>query len=49
MGPSDLEQLCPDWQERDAYLSGPTEMLDAFRGNQLPEDDRAFLLARLLR
>ena len=30
MGPADLEKLCPDWQERDAYLSGPSEMLDAF-------------------
>jgi ferredoxin-NADP reductase len=30
MGPDDLEKLCPDWQERDAYLSGPSEMLDAF-------------------
>jgi serine phosphatase RsbU (regulator of sigma subunit)/pSer/pThr/pTyr-binding forkhead associated (FHA) protein len=28
---------------------GLTEMLDAFRGDQLPEDDRAFVLARLLR
>ncbi|MDQ6744649.1 MAG: ferredoxin reductase [Actinomycetota bacterium] len=30
MGPGDLEQLCPDWREREAYLSGPSEMLDAF-------------------
>lgn len=30
MGPEDLEQLCPDWREREAYLSGPSEMLDAF-------------------
>ena len=30
MGPEDLEQLCPDWREREAYISGPNEMLDAF-------------------
>jgi ferredoxin-NADP reductase len=30
MGPGDLERLCPDWRERHTYLSGPTEMLDAF-------------------
>ena len=30
MGPNDLERLCPDWRERDLYISGPAEMLDAF-------------------
>jgi ferredoxin-NADP reductase len=30
MGPPDLERLCPDWREREAYVSGPNEMLDAF-------------------
>jgi stearoyl-CoA 9-desaturase NADPH oxidoreductase len=30
MGPDDLDRLCPDWRERDTYISGPTEMLDAF-------------------
>src|SRR5436305_14620567 len=30
MGPDDLDRLCPDWNERDTYLSGPSEMLDAF-------------------
>jgi stearoyl-CoA 9-desaturase NADPH oxidoreductase len=30
MGPADLERLCPDWREREAYVSGPNEMLDAF-------------------
>jgi ferredoxin-NADP reductase len=30
MGPEDLDRLCPDWKERDAYISGPAEMLDAF-------------------
>jgi stearoyl-CoA 9-desaturase NADPH oxidoreductase len=30
MGPADLDRLCPDWQDRDTYISGPNEMLDAF-------------------
>src|SRR3954454_15102452 len=29
MGPEDLERLCPDWRERDTFLSGPAEMIDA--------------------
>jgi ferredoxin-NADP reductase len=30
MGPADLQRLCPDWRERETYISGPNEMLDAF-------------------
>ncbi len=30
MGPADLDRVCPDWREREVYLSGPNEMLDAF-------------------
>jgi ferredoxin-NADP reductase len=30
MGPADLDRLCPDWRERETFISGPTEMLDAF-------------------
>jgi ferredoxin-NADP reductase len=30
MGPADLDRLCPDWQQRDTFISGPDEMLDAF-------------------
>jgi ferredoxin-NADP reductase len=30
MGPADLQRLCPDWQERETYISGPNEMLEAF-------------------
>ena len=30
MGPGDLDRLCPDWREREAYISGPSDMLDAF-------------------
>jgi ferredoxin-NADP reductase len=29
MGPGDLDTLCPDWREREAFISGPAEMLDA--------------------
>lgn len=28
MGPGDLDRLCPDWRERETYISGPAEMLD---------------------
>ena len=27
--PGDLEELCPDWREREAFVSGPGELLDA--------------------
>jgi ferredoxin-NADP reductase len=30
MEPGDLERLCPDWRDRESYLSGPSDMLDAF-------------------
>jgi ferredoxin-NADP reductase len=30
MGPGDLDRLCPDWKDREAYISGPNDMLDAF-------------------
>jgi ferredoxin-NADP reductase len=30
MGPADLDRLCPDWRERETFISGPTEMLDDF-------------------
>jgi len=30
MRPGDLDRLCPDWREREAYISGPNDMLDAF-------------------
>jgi stearoyl-CoA 9-desaturase NADPH oxidoreductase len=28
--PEDLDDLCPDWRERDAFLSGPRDMIDTF-------------------
>jgi ferredoxin-NADP reductase len=30
MGPADLDRLCPDWREREMFISGPNEMLDDF-------------------
>ncbi|WP_420752687.1 ferredoxin reductase [Rhodococcus sp. O3] len=29
MQPAELDALCPDWREREAFVSGPGEMLDA--------------------
>lgn len=29
ISPEDLEEICPDWREREAFHSGPGEMLDA--------------------
>jgi ferredoxin-NADP reductase len=29
MGPADLDDLCPDWRERETFLSGPAELIDA--------------------
>jgi ferredoxin-NADP reductase len=29
LAPADLDRLCPDWREREAFVSGPGEMLDA--------------------
>jgi len=29
MTPEDLEQICPDWRDRETFLSGPADMLDA--------------------
>jgi ferredoxin-NADP reductase len=30
IGPGDLDRLCPDWRQRETYISGPNDMLDAF-------------------
>jgi ferredoxin-NADP reductase len=27
--PADLDDLCPDWRDREAFVSGPSDMLDA--------------------
>jgi hypothetical protein len=28
MSPADLDELCPDWRERETFASGPSELLD---------------------
>jgi ferredoxin-NADP reductase len=30
LSPDQLDELCPDWKDREAFLCGPAEMLDAF-------------------
>jgi stearoyl-CoA 9-desaturase NADPH oxidoreductase len=30
IAPADLDELCPDWRERETFLCGPAEMIDAF-------------------
>src|SRR4051812_37230829 len=39
MTPEDLEHLCPDWREREAFLSGPGDMLDALTEHWEAEAD----------
>src|SRR5919199_175239 len=38
--PEDLDRLCPDWREREAFISGPGEMLDAMEEHWEREGDR---------
>jgi len=40
LAPEDLERLCPDWREREAFLSGPADMLDAMAAYWEREGDR---------
>jgi stearoyl-CoA 9-desaturase NADPH oxidoreductase len=43
ISPADLDGLCPDWREREAFLSGPPEMLEAISEHwkqQLGDCDR---------
>ena len=37
--PAQLDELCPDWRERDAFVSGPGEMLDALVQHWRAEGD----------
>jgi len=38
--PGDLDELCPDWRERETFLSGPSEMLDAMEEHWKEHGDR---------
>ena len=37
--PADLDELCPDWREREAFISGPAELLDALSEHWEREGD----------
>jgi ferredoxin-NADP reductase len=39
IAPPDLDHLCADWRERDAFASGPGEMLDALAAHWRQEGD----------
>ena len=39
IGPADLDDLCPDWREREAFVSGPGELLDALAEHWEREGD----------
>src|SRR4051794_2259864 len=45
MTPADLDRLCSDWREREAFLSGPRELLDALiaHGDEHGDSDRLHL------
>ena len=36
---ADLDELCPDWREREAFLSGPRDMIDAMEEHWKREGD----------
>lgn len=39
LAPADLDRVCPDWRERDAFASGPGEMLDELRAHWQEQGD----------
>jgi ferredoxin-NADP reductase len=39
MAPEHLDELCPDWREREAFVSGPGELLDALQEHWEREAD----------
>jgi stearoyl-CoA 9-desaturase NADPH oxidoreductase len=43
MTPEDLDELCPDWTERTAYISGPPELLEALEEHWTEHGDRELL------
>jgi ferredoxin-NADP reductase len=40
MGPTDLDRLCADWTEREAFVSGPADMLEALADHWDEHGDR---------
>jgi ferredoxin-NADP reductase len=43
IAPADLDALCPDWRERQAFASGPGAMLDDLSRHWEAEGDRSLL------
>ncbi|HSS04069.1 MAG TPA: ferredoxin reductase [Solirubrobacterales bacterium] len=43
LSPADLDQLCPDWRQRHAFVSGPAAMLDALTRHWEAEGDPQLL------
>ncbi len=43
LAPADLDRICPDWRGRDAFASGPGEMLDGLSAHWEAEGDPAKL------
>ncbi|HEX6781105.1 MAG TPA: ferredoxin reductase [Solirubrobacterales bacterium] len=43
VSPTDLDRLCPDWRERQAFVSGPGEMLDGLVRHWREEGDPELL------
>jgi ferredoxin-NADP reductase len=43
VSPADLDRLCPDWRARQAFASGPRELLDALVDHWAAEGDPALL------
>jgi ferredoxin-NADP reductase len=41
MAPEHLEELCPDWRERETFASGPGELLDALEAHWEAHGDPA--------
>ncbi len=40
LSPDDLDEHCPDWREREVYLSGPRELMDAME-ERFEKEDRS--------
>jgi stearoyl-CoA 9-desaturase NADPH oxidoreductase len=40
LAPEHLDDICPDWRERETFLSGPSDMLDAMSDHWEREGDR---------
>ena len=41
--PADLDELCPDWKERETYISGPPDLLEALEEHWKEHGDRELL------